>query len=69
MNKTLEIPDDWDFSHSLALAKIHIDVGWFATDFGVTLMHPSEKAIAGDHEPLTRNEMNSIRRALFRFEL
>lgn len=64
-----EIPNDWTLSDSLALAKIHCDVNWFAAEFAETILPPSRKVIPEDCEPPTRNEMDRIRRALFRFEL
>ena len=42
---------------------------FFASEFAAHWNEPVDDAIAVDNEPVTRTEMERIRRALFRFEL
>ncbi|KAL8829194.1 MAG: hypothetical protein Q9191_002145 [Dirinaria sp. TL-2023a] len=60
MNNRPEVPDDWNLVQSLALANIHSDVTWFASEFGAYIMHQPERFIQDDHEPLTQSEMIRI---------
>ena len=64
-----QMPVDWTLTDSLALSKLHGDVDFFASEFAAHWNEHVDEAVPVDTEPVTRTEMERIRRALFRFEL
>lgn len=65
-------PDSWTLSNAWSMSRLHFSVESFAASFVAEMLNPSSEFAYIDAPPawpLSRNEMNRIQRAFYRFEI